>query len=307
MEKFMLNILGCGSATPTARHKPSCQVLNFRESLMMIDCGEGAQLAVRNLGLKFSRIDHIFISHLHGDHCLGLPGLLSTMALHDFGGTVKVYMHKEGIPIFSRLIDFVCKERPYTLEFVPIPAEGGVLLDTHAISVEAFPLYHRVPTCGFIFREKPKARHVKGDMMKFYNVSVRDIPLIKQGADLTLPDGRIIPNAHLTTDPTPSISYAYCSDTVFDPRVAEAVKNVDVIYHEATYMTREAGLAKERFHSTAAQAAEIARMADARQLIIGHYSMRYDNTDGLLAEARQVFPRSIAANEGMRIDLFKCV
>lgn len=303
MEKFSLNILGCGSATPTARHLPSCQVVNFRDSLMMIDCGEGAQLSVRKMGLKFSRINHIFISHLHGDHCLGLPGLLSTMALHDVGGTVRVYMHREGIPVFSRLIDFLCAERPYTLEFVEIPQEGGVLLETHAITVEAFPLYHRIPTCGFIFREKPKARHIKPDMIKFYNVSVRDIPAIKEGADLVLEDGRTIPNDWLTSDPTPSASYAYCSDTVFNPRVAEVVKGVDVLYHEATYATSELHLAKERFHSTASQAAEIARLAGARLLVLGHYSKRYNSEEVLLREASEIFPDTIAATEGMVINL----
>lgn len=305
MEKFSLNILGCGSATPSARHLPACQVINFRDTLMMIDCGEGAQLSVRKMGLKFSRISHIFISHLHGDHCLGLPGLLSTMALHGVGGTVKVYMHREGIPVFSQLIDFVCAERPYTLEFVEIPPQGGVLLETHALTVEAFPLYHRIPASGFIFREKPKARHLKGDMVKFFNVPVRDIPAIKEGADLVLEDGRVIENSRLTTDPDPSASYAYCSDTMFNPRVAEAVRGVDVVYHESTYKQSEAQLAKERFHSTDAQAAEIARMAGARLLILGHYSKRYESTRELLEEALPVFPDTIAANEGMVIDIAK--
>lgn len=303
MERFCLNILGCGSATPTARHLPSCQVINFRDSLIMIDCGEGAQLSVRKMGLKFSRINHIFISHLHGDHCLGLPGLLSTMALHDVGGTVKVYMHREGIPVFSQMIDFVCKERPYDLEFVEIPPRGGVLLDTHALTVEAFPLYHRIPASGFIFREKPKLRHLKGDMLKFFNVPVRDLQSIKEGADLVLDDGRVIENSRLTSDPSPSVSYAYCSDTVFNPRVAEAVKGVDVIYHEATYRASEAQKAKDRFHSTAAQAAEIARMADARLLILGHYSKRYPTVEEVLQDALPIFPDTIASDEGMVINL----
>ncbi|MDE6266960.1 MAG: ribonuclease Z [Muribaculaceae bacterium] len=303
MEKFSLNILGCGSATPTARHLPACQVINFRDTLMMIDCGEGAQLSVRKMGLKFSRISHIFISHLHGDHCLGLPGLLSTMALHGVGGTVRVYMHREGIPVFTQLMDFICAERPYTLEFVEIPPQGGVLLETHALTVEAFPLYHRIPASGFIFREKPKGRHIKGDMVKFYNVPVRDIPSLREGADLVLDDGRVIENSRLTTPADPSGSYAYCSDTVFNPRVAEAVRGVDVIYHESTYKQSEAQLAKERFHSTAAQAAEIARMADARLLILGHYSKRYESGEEMLDEAVPIFPDTIAANEGMVINI----
>lgn len=303
MESFKVNILGCGSATPSLRHVPSCQVVDFRESLMMIDCGESAQLQMRRMKLKYTRLTHIFISHLHGDHCLGLPGLLSTLALHGREGCVKVYMHRDGVRIFKPMIDFLCGERPYNLEFVEIDPKGGVLLDTKSMTVESFPLYHRVPCNGFIFREKEKPRHLIPDMVKFHNIPVRLLPDIKAGADLVLPDGTVIPNEHLTTAPTPSRSYAYCSDTLFNPRVAEAVKGVDTIYHEATYASDLADKAHERGHSTAAEAAKIALMAGARQLVIGHYSKRYIDFTPLLREAQAIFPNTIAADEGMTIDL----
>ena len=304
METFKVNILGCGSATPTLRHLQSCQVIDFRESLMMVDCGESSQLEVRRRKMKFSRLTHIFISHSHGDHCLGLPGLLSTLSLHGREGGVKIYMLKDGIELLKPLVESICRQPSYSLEFIEIDPKGGLLLETNALTVEAFPLYHRVPCVGFIFREKEKLRHLKGDMVKFYDIPVRLIPDIKAGADLELPDGRIIPNEHLTTDPTPARSYAYCSDTMFDTRVAEAVKGVDTIYHEATYASDVEDRAHERGHSTAAEAAKIAKMAGARQLIIGHYSKRYIEPTPLLEEAQAIFPNTIAADEGMCIDLF---
>lgn len=303
MESFKVNILGCGSATPSLRHLQSCQVVDFRDSLMMIDCGEGSQLELRRRKLKFTRLTHIFISHIHGDHCLGLPGLLSTLSLHGREGGVKVYMLKDGIKLLKPVVEYLCQRCSYDLEFIEIPPKGGVLLDTNALTVEAFPLYHRVPCVGFIFREKEKLRHINGEMVKFYDVPVRLIPDIKAGADLVLPDGRIIDNSILTTPATPSSSYAYCSDTMFDTRVAEAVKGVDTIYHEATYLSDLAQSAHERGHSTAAEAAQIAKLAGAKRLIIGHYSKRYIDFTPLLDEARAIFPNTIAADEGLVVDL----
>ncbi len=305
MESFKVNILGCGSATPSLRHLQSCQVIDFRESLMMVDCGEGSQLEMRRRKLKFSRLTHIFISHIHGDHCLGLPGLLSTLALHGREGGVKVYMLKDGIRLFKPVVEYLCQHRTYDLEFIEIPPKGGLLFETSALTVEAFPLYHRVPCVGFIFREKEKPRHINGEMVKFFEVPVRLIPDIKAGADLVLPDGRVIENSRLTTPANPSRSYAYCSDTMFDKRVAESVKGVDTIYHEATYTSDLTECAHERGHSTAAEAAEIAKLAGAKRLIIGHYSKRYTDMTSLLAEAKAVFPNTIAADEGMVIDLLK--
>jgi len=303
MSQFEVNILGCGSATPSLRHLPACQVVDFRGNLMMIDCGEGAQLSMRRQRLKFSRLNRIFISHLHGDHCLGLPGLLSTMALQDKTGTVDVYTFEDGCEVLSRTVDFFCRERPYDLRFNVISPEGGIICDDRAVTVEAFPLYHRVPCVGYIVREKPGLRHLRGDMVQFLGIPVSQLQAIKEGADYTTPDGRHFANEQLTTPATPAMSYAYCSDTRYDERVAESVRGVDVIYHEATYTDESVEKAHSRFHSTATEAARIARAAGARLLVLGHYSKSYVSEEEHLRQARAIFPNTIAADEGMRIGI----
>lgn len=310
MANFRINILGCGSATPSLRHLPSCQVVDFRDRLMMIDCGESAQLSMRRMRLKFSRLNHIFISHLHGDHCFGLPGLLSTLALHEAGGEVTVHTTAEGAEMFQRIMDFFCRERTYDLKFNIIKPEKAVIYEDKALTVETFPLYHRVPCCGFIFREKPKLRHLRRDMIDFYNIPIAQLHPIKEGADFVTPEGEVIANERLTTPAEPSLSYAYCSDTLYNPKVAEAVKGVDVIYHEATYIEHDKEKAHQRGHATAAEAARIAVAAGAKQLILGHYSKSYLNEDQHLAEALAIAatagdkaPQVILANEGLTIDL----
>ncbi|MCI9606973.1 MAG: ribonuclease Z [Muribaculaceae bacterium] len=303
MAKFRINILGCGSATPSALHNPSCQVIDFRDRLMMIDCGEGAQVQMRKMNLRFQRLTDIFISHLHGDHCFGLPGLLSTMALHEKGGAVRVHIPQQGMELFRSFVNYFCKETPYSIIFEPITGEGGVLYEDHALTVEAFPLYHRIPCYGFIFREKPKTRHLDGEMVRFYNIPVSQLKAIKEGADYITPEGDIVPNSRLTTPADPSRSYAYCSDTMFDERVAQAVKGVDLLYHEATYGQECEGCAAERGHSTARQAAVIAREAGVKSLLIGHYSKRYRDFKVLVDEARTEFEAVTGADEGLKIDL----
>lgn len=304
MSYFSVTILGCGSATPTLRHNPSAQLLTYRQQAMLIDCGEGTQLQLRRYGCSFAKITHIFLSHLHGDHFLGLPGLLSTMALHDVGGTVTIHTFAEGAALIRNILDLVCRDRPYTLKFDIIdPKNPGIVYSDSQLEVEAFPLYHRVPCVGYIFREKPKKRHINGEAAKFYGVPHYAMESLREGADLVLPDGRVIANSLLTKDPDKAMSYAYCSDTTFDPRVAEAIHGVDVVYHEATYGDDMEHKAKPRGHSTARQAARIAAMAEASKLVIGHYSKTVESTDSLVAEATEEFPLVIAANEGLTIEL----
>jgi len=279
-------------------------VIDFRDRLFMIDCGEGAQLQFRRMGLKFSRLRHIFISHLHGDHLFGLPGLLSTMDLHQVEGTVTVHIFPDGARLLKEWMDYFCRSEEMKIEYdIITPGRRGIIYEDHALTVEAFPLYHRTECSGFIFREKPKPRHINGEMAKYYNVPAFMLPRIKAGEDFTTPDGTVVPNLRLTTDPDPAMSYAYCSDTSMNPRVAEAVKGVDTIYHEATYDDSLAATARERGHSTAREAATIAAMAGARRLIIGHYSKRYNNEQILLDQAREAFPDVTLANEGLKIDL----
>lgn len=302
MSEFNVNILGCGSATPSLRHLPACQVIDYRGNLMMIDCGEGAQLSMRRMGLKFSRLNHIFISHLHGDHCLGLPGLLSTLALHQKGGTLTVHTFADGIEIFTRIMNYFCRERTFDLQFNEIdPRQPQIILDLPSLTVESFPLRHRVPCVGFIMREKPKMRHLIGDMARFYNIPVSQLKAVKEGADFVTPDGQIIDNNRLTTPADPSASYAYCSDTLFDPAIADTVRDVDLLYHEATYADDCAQKARDRFHSTASEAARIARDAEVGALMIGHFSNAYVDESRHLAEARAIFPRTILAREGLTL------
>lgn len=304
MADFKVFVLGCGSAKPSVRHLPSCQAIEYRGKLMLVDCGEGAQLSICRQHLNFSRLTDVFISHLHGDHLLGLPGLLSTLSLHGKGGKVRVHIFEKGARLMHEILSTVGHETSFEIEYDILNPNGmHVIYEDNALTVTSFPLYHSVPCVGFRFDEKPKPRHLRGDMAKFLEIPVRELAGIKAGADFVRADGTVFTNDRLTTPADPSASYAYCSDTMFNPAVAESVRGVDLLYHEATYGDELAVKGAERGHSTASEAAEIARLAGAKRLLIGHYSSRYNDTDELLQQARAVFPDTIAATEGMKIDL----
>lgn len=304
MADFKVFVLGCGSAKPSTRHLPSCQAIEYRGKLMLVDCGEGAQLSICRQHLNFSRLTDVFISHLHGDHLLGLPGLLSTLSLHGKGGKVRVHIFEKGARLMHEILSTVGHETSFEIEYDILDPNGThVIYEDNALTVKSFPLYHSVPCVGFRFDEKPKPRHLRGDMAKFLEIPVRELAGIKAGADFVRADGTVFTNDRLTTPADPSASYAYCSDTMFNPAVAESVRGVDLLYHEATYGDELAVKGAERGHSTASEAAEIARLAGAKRLLIGHYSSRYNDTDELLQQARAVFPDTIAATEGMKIDL----
>ena len=304
MADFKVFVLGCGSAKPSVRHLPSCQAIEYRGKLMLVDCGEGAQLSICRQHLNFSRLTDVFISHLHGDHLLGLPGLLSTLSLHGKGGKVRVHIFEKGARLMHEILSTVGHETCFEIEYDILDPNGThVIYEDNALTVKSFPLYHSVPCVGFRFDEKPKPRHLRGDMAKFLEIPVRELAGIKAGADFVRADGTVFTNDRLTTPADPSASYAYCSDTMFNPAVAESVRGVDLLYHEATYGDELAVKGDERGHSTASEAAEIARLAGAKRLLIGHYSSRYNDTVELLQQARAVFPDTIAATEGMKIDL----
>lgn len=268
----------------------------------MVDCGEGAQLQMRRMKIKFSMLRHIFISHLHGDHMLGLPGLLSTLSLHEIGGQVHVYMLQEGI---NWLKDFMRIAHHYTtleVVFHPIERAAAVAYEDECIEVSTFPLFHTIPAIGFIFREKPKPRKLRGDMLAYHQVPVYRRAELKWGADFVKPDGAVVPNAYLTLDPAPPLSYAYCSDTTFSKNVIESVMGVTTIYHEATYADDKMDKARLRGHSTARQAGIVAREAGAHQLILGHFSKSYTDESAHLAQAAEEFAGKIViADEGMKI------
>ncbi len=304
MEKFEVNILGCGSALPTTRHFSSSQVVNIREKLFMIDCGEGAQLQLRRSKLKFTRLNHIFISHLHGDHCFGLMGLISTFGLLGRTATLHIYAHEELERLLQPQLDFFCKGMTYEVKFHHIdPTKAEMIYEDRSVSVTTIPLRHRIPSCGFLFQEKKTPNHIIRDMIDFYQIPVFELNRIKNGADYVCPDGTIVPNGRLTTPSANPRSYAYCSDTVYQRNILPQIKGVDLLFHEATFMHEDAARAKETFHTTTLQAAEIARDAEVKQLVIGHFSARYENEELLLKEAQSLFPNTLLAKENLRITL----
>ncbi len=306
MSDFKLNILGCGSATPSARHCPSSQVIERRGRIMMVDCGEGTQVNLRRMSLKFNRMTDIFISHLHGDHVFGLPGMLASFALHQKGGRITIHTTEEGVSVLRPTLDFFCRETPFEIVFRPFDAYASeVIYEDKSLTVNTFPLYHRVPCTGFLFREKPGELRYLPEVGEVHGVPVKAIPGIKQGNDFVRDDGRVIPNKVLTADPPAPLSYAYCSDTMFDKRVAKSVEGVDVIYHEATYDSSFAEIARKRGHSTAAEAATIAKMAGVKALILGHFSKRYKDEQILLDEASEIFPNTWLADELRTFDIEK--
>lgn len=304
MEKFEVTILGCGSALPTLRHHPTSQIVNIREKLFMIDCGEGTQLQIRRNRFKFSKINHIFISHLHGDHFFGLIGLMSTMGLLGRTATLHIYGPKDTENILRPHIDYFCNGMAYNIEIHPINTkESNKIYEDKSVEIHTIPLKHRILCCGFLFKEKPTLPHIIPDKIKEHNIPISQINNIKAGLDYTRPDGTTIPNSELTMPPAPTRSYAYCTDTLFLPQNASVIENTDLLYHEATFCEEDKRYCKPTFHSTASQAAEMARLSHAKRLVIGHFSSRYDNENELLKEAKAIFPNTILAKENLTISL----
>lgn len=299
MNNFTIHTLGCGSAKPTLRHQPSCTVLEHRGSLYMIDCGEGAQLAFMRQKLSFAKLRHIFITHLHGDHVLGLPGLLSSISLANIGGELTIHTFEEGVAMIKKFINYFCRETSFEIKFNIIKPEEAQILETKSLTVRTIPLDHRVPTVGFVFEEKPKQRHILPQMTDFHQVPIAWMKRIKEGEDYVKPDGTIVPNHLLTSPADPSVAYAHISDTGYLPEIAKKIGPVDLLFHETTYLDDRESDARERGHSTARQAAMIARDSGAKQLLTGHYSSRYTSDEPFLDEARSVFPNVILNTEGL--------
>lgn len=294
-----MQILGAGSAVPTKKFSHPSQVLSLREKVFMIDCGEGTQHQVRRFGVRVSRLNHIFISHLHGDHCFGLVGLLSTLDTQGRTGDVYIHSHPELEELLRPMIAFFCKGLSFKIYFEPFsPTESELIYEDRSLTVRAFPMKHSVRSSGFLFKEREKERHVKPELLKYFKVPVAQIPLIKQGADFTTEEGEVIPNWQLTTAATPSKSFAYCSDTAYTEKYLEHIAGVDCLFHEATFLQQDIAAAKKTLHCTALQAATIAKMAEVKQLIIGHYSARYDDPAELLAEAKSIFENTDFAADG---------
>lgn len=296
---FDLTILGSSSATPTSKRFPTAQLLNIAERFFLIDCGEGTQIQLRRYHIRFQRINHIFISHLHGDHYLGLMGLLSSLHLLGRKNPLHIY-HPPGLRTIIELqLEMSGTVLNYTIEWHEHDLENPKLIfEDQLLSVETIILNHRIPCCGFIFREKPRMYSLDKDSLAFHQVPRSQFLQIKNGGDAVLEDGRVIPNHLLTRGRPHARSYAFCSDTRFDKRVIEAVKGVDLLYHEATFLHELLDRAKQTYHSTALEAGSVAREAGVGRLLIGHFSVRYMDLLPLLAEARAEFPDTLLAEEG---------
>ncbi len=305
MEQFEVHILGCGSALPTTRHNASSQIIRVGNELFMIDCGEGTQLQIRKSHQHFSRINNIFISHLHGDHCFGLIGMISTFGLLGRKHPLHIHAHPMLRTILTPQIEYFCQGMKYEVILHDInPKANDIIYEDKNVTVETLPLNHRIPCCGFLISEKPKKRHLRGEMAEYYNIPTYARQKIRDGEDYITPEGEIIANGRLTTPPNPSRKYAYCSDTTpSPPGLAERIKGADLLYHEATFAESESLRAKETFHSTAQQAATVALEAEVKRLAIGHFSSRYDDESILLQEAQSVFSETILARENLVIKI----
>ena len=298
MQEAKFTILGCGSALPTRKHFPSAHLLNIRDKQFLIDCGEGTQIRLRQMKVTNTRFGHIFISHLHGDHCFGLIGLISSFGMLNRTADLHIHAPEDLELPLTPLINYFCPELPFKVFFhTNHPTKHELIYEDRSVSVYSIPLKHRVPTCGFLFEEKPRERHIKRDMIDFYEIPVSWIHKIKQGVDFVTSEGEGVPNAQLTTPPDPPKRFAYCSDTAFLESIIPIVKGVDCLYHEATFAEEELPRAVKTMHSTASQAASIAKKAGVKKLIIGHYSARYSNQDQIFKEAKSVFPNVVLGED----------
>lgn len=296
---FSVTILGSSSALPTPNRFSTAQVLNVLERFFLIDCGEGTQIQLRRFKIKSNRINHVFISHLHGDHFLGIFGFISSMNLLD--RKMPLFIH--GPFKLKKLIDeFITtfdKGLGYEIIFEPLTYnDKKIIYEDDKIKVESIPLRHRIPTCGFIFSEKPRLRNINPESIKEHQIPIKWIPKIKEGQDYITQNGEVIANKKLTFDPPQPRSYAFISDTAKNPQIIQHIKNVDLLYHEATFADEGKKRAKQTGHSTARQAGEIAKLAEVKQLIIGHFSNRYKSLEFLLNEAKEAFNNTNLAIDG---------
>lgn len=304
MEPFKVHILGCGSALPTLQHNASSQIVELREKHFMIDCGEGTQIQLRRSRIHFSKIIAVFISHLHGDHCFGLPGMISTFGMTGRTAPLHIYAPAAFEPILEQTLSFFCQGLEFKVVFHAVDTtQNKVVYEDRSLTVETIPLQHRIDCCGYLFREKPILPHIRRDMIDFYKIPISQINNIKAGADWVTAEGEVIANSRLTIPAEPVRSYAYCSDTRYIKTLHELVKGVSTLYHESTYSAEDAERARLYWHSTSQDAAKVARDASVGKLLLGHFSARYNNESQLLEEAKEIFPNSYLTCEGATFDI----
>lgn len=296
---FSITILGSNSAIPTLKRNPTAQLINQAERLFLVDCAEGTQLQLRKNHVKLQRISRIFISHLHGDHFFGLIGLISSMHLLGRARELHVY----GPQPLEEIISLQLRVSETTLNFPyyfhPLNMEMHELIyEDNRLGIYTIPMNHSIPTCGFLFREKQGKRRIRKEIAMQKKIPVEQIPGIKEGADFINEVGQTIKNTEITDDPPMPRSYAYCSDTAYHEAIIPIIRNVDLLYHEATFMQDRAAAAADKLHSTAYEAGLIAQKAEVKKLIIGHFSNRYESVGELVAEAKTVFQNVEAAVDG---------
>ncbi|HEY8929422.1 MAG TPA: ribonuclease Z [Mucilaginibacter sp.] len=297
--KFEVTILGSSSATPIFNRNPTSQALNINERLYLIDCGEGTQQQMLRFDVKASRIDHIFISHIHGDHYLGIVGLISSMHLNGRTRPLYIYCPEPLKAIIDIQLEFSETTLQYPIEYkFTDPDKVEVLLENQDITIQTIPLNHRIACTGFLFKEKKRQRKLIKEKIADLEIPVPYFSALKKGADYTAPDGTVYKNSDLTIDSAEPKTYAYCSDTMYDEKYLNQISNATLLYHEATFLHNMLDRALETHHTTALQAAEVAKTTNAQKLIIGHFSARYKALNELLDEARSVFPNTELAIEG---------
>jgi ribonuclease Z len=303
-QTFELLVLGSSSATPASDRNPSAQLLNICERYFLIDCGEGTQIQLRRFRARFQNIAHVFISHLHGDHFFGLPGLLSSMHLLGRQKEINIYCPGQLKELIEQIILVANTQLRFSVRWHFTSMDGlQLLFEDQKLQVFSFPLRHRIHCTGFLFREKPLPRKIDKERLTALDISLADFQKLKSGFDVVNNKGEHISNAFATVDPPTQRSYAYCSDTVYTPELAEFVKGVDLLYHESTFLEDNAERAAITFHSTARQAATIARDAGVKQLLLGHYSTRYPELSRFQAEASEIFPDCLLATDGKIIKI----
>ncbi|GAB3721812.1 ribonuclease Z [Flavobacterium koreense] len=299
-----LTILGCYAATPRTISNPTSQVLEIKNRVFLIDCAEGTQVQLRKSKVKFSKINHIFISHLHGDHFYGLVGLISTFMLLNRESDLTVYGPKGIKEIILLQLRASGSYTGYNLYFHELESnESETIFEDDRVVVKTIPLNHRIYTNGFLFQEKNIERKLNVEAVENYEIDKVYFNKIKYGGDITLDNGTIIPNSELTFDPQVAKNYAFCSDTMYDESIIPLIENVDYLYHESTFLESEAHLSERTMHSTAKQAATIALKAKVKHLILGHYSTRYGNIEYFKTEAQTIFPNVLLADDGREFEM----
>jgi len=302
-KNFQVYILGCSAATPTSERHTTAQLLNYHNNYFLLDCAEGAQMQMRRLRLPLMKINHIFISHLHGDHYLGLPGLLFSYHLLGRKNNLHIYAPAGLKEIIEIQFHISGLKTIYPITFHLIEEGRQLLYEDKNITVESIEMLHRLPTYGFLIKEKPALRNMRKEAIEKYNIPVEQINNIKSGKDFITEEGLTVENKKLTIDPPEPRSYAFCSDTGYTEDYLEQIKNADLLYHEATFLHDKVDLASEKTHCTTIEAATIAQKAQVKKLMIGHYSARYDDMKLFEEEARTVFPNTILAQEGMCVKI----